>query len=204
MKHIFFTLIVVFAIAFSAQAQVDRTQVVWDSLIVMPPGWPESNPYNILYSMNCSIKPALDHTGKPHHHGHVVQLIMDGGNNIQDPPNPDGTPGGDDSLAFGNFNMIRVLGVDGSDDPNGQTGTFYSKKFFVPQTPPGRGYYLRLWEGADPATAPYYQDTIEYTTDDDRGGALIRLKSGMPHDVDWAFGPSQPRPEIPKSGKGKK
>src|SRR5512139_3737494 len=141
-------LILLFAVAFSAPAQ-DRTTVVWDSLIVLPPGWPEGNPYNILYSLNCSIKPALDHTGKPHDHGHVVQVLMDGGNNKVDPPNPDGTPVGDDSLAFGNFNMIRVLGVDGADDIKGKSGTFYSKKFFIPLIS-DRAYFLRLWEGADP------------------------------------------------------
>lgn len=187
----------------AAHAEVDHTMAVWDSLLELPPGWPEGNPYNTLAFMSSGDVAVLDHKGQPHSHGHVVHVIMDGGNNRQDPPNPDGSPGGDDSLAFGNFNMIRVLGVDGADDPKGKSGKFYSQKFFIPYVP-NRAYYLRIWEGADPVTAPYYQDTIEYISDDDRGGAMIRLKSDKPHDVYWTFGPSKLRPASVKSDKKKK
>ncbi len=172
----------------------------------LPPGWPDENPFNILASMNCWTKPALDHTGKPHHHGHVAQLIVDGDNNVQDLPREDGMPGGDDSLAVGNFNMVRLLGTDGLSDPNGQTGMFYSQRYFIPLYA-NKVYYMRLWEGNDVKTAPYYQDTIEYATNDDQGGTMIRLRGGLPMEVNWVFGPSKPRPggaEAKADGKEKK
>jgi hypothetical protein len=202
MKYLALILLVFFGVL-NAHAQVDRTLVVWDSLVVMPAGWPEENPYIIMYSMTCMSKPALDHTGQPHKHGNVVQVIMDGGNNVQDPPNLDGTPGGDDSLAFGNFNTFRVLGIDGLNDYSGRTGTFFSQKFFIPFLA-NRLYYLRLWEGPDPKTAPYYNETVEYSTEDDRGGAMLRFKSGVPHDVDFTFGPSKARPQPAQPDKSKK
>jgi hypothetical protein len=161
-----------------------------------PPGYPEINPYDVLASLNCWTTPVLDHTGKPHHHGHLIQLIMDGGNGKQDEPNADGSPGGDDSLAYGDFNMMRITGIESMTDSVGQTGLFASWKYFVPFIP-GRVYYLRLWEGKSVATAPYYQDTIEYDAGTDRGGALISLKFGTPMDVDWKFGPSKARPKGP-------
>ena len=100
--------------------------------------------------------------------------------------------------------MIRVLGTDGADDPNGKTGLFFSKKFFIPLRAE-RAYYLRIWEGKDEQTAPYYQDTSEYVTAGDRGGAIIRLQSGPPIDVDWSFGNAKPRPGAePDSSKTKK
>lgn len=154
------------------------------------------NPYIILASQNSWSKPILDHTGKPHHHGHLVQVIVDGGNGLQDPPNPDGSPGGDDSLAYGNFNMLRLTGIDSKLDLSGESGMFFSDKFFIPYQQPPRAYYLRLWEGDDVATAPYYQDTIEYKTDGgDRGGGMISLHGGIPCEVDWTFGASKPRPK---------
>jgi len=198
MKYI--ALISLLIVVVSAQADVNRQTIVWDNQTDMPAGWPEGNPYNILYAMSCQAKPALDHTGLPHQHGDVAQVIVDGGNGIQDPPNPDGSPGGDDSLAFGSFNMIVLLGLDGLEDLKGRTGQFYSRKYFAPLTP-NRAYYLRLWEGDNPATAPYYQDTVEYVTSDDHGGVMIRLSSGYPHEIDWTFGPSNPRPTPVKSDK---
>jgi hypothetical protein len=196
-------LILILATACAAQEPMTRSTIIWDGQEKMPAGWPMGNPLNMTYSLNCSIKPALDHTGKPHQHGHAIQIIVDGGNNIQDPPNPDGSPGGDDSMAYGNINMIRMLGLDGRGDLNARTGTFFSYRFFIPYIA-NRGHYLRLWEGDSVGTAPYYQNSIEYTTDEDRGGAMIYMKSGLPQDVDWAFGPSQPRSQPAKTDKSKK
>jgi hypothetical protein len=170
----------------------------WRNIILFdvddfPPGFPVVNPYNVLASMT-ALTPIPDHTGKPHAHGHVIQVIVDGGNYIQDPPNPDGTPGGDDSLAYGNFNMILLRGEQEPWDPKGRSGKFVSWKYFIPYIP-DRAYYLRLWEGDSVATAPYYQDSIEYYAEVDRGGGMIRFHEGPPIDVDWKFGPSKPRPK---------
>jgi hypothetical protein len=168
-------------------------EVVFDTDTLIPDR--AINPYSVLASQNSWTKPVLDHTGKPHHHGHLIQIIVDGGNGIQDPPNADGSPGGDDSLAYANFNMIRMRGSDEPYDLKGATGMFASWRFFVPFVPPPRAYYLRIWEGDNVATAPYYQNTIEYKADtNDRGGAMIVLRSGPPIEVDWTFGPSKPRP----------
>jgi hypothetical protein len=154
------------------------------------------NPYNIMASQNCWTKPVLDHNGNPHHHGHLIQVLVDGGNGIQDPPNPDGSPGGDDSLAYANFNMIRLNGLDSEIDLTASTGMFFSQKYLVPYMQPPRAYYLRLWEGDNVAAAPYYQDTVEYSTDGgDRGGSMITPRGGTPMDVDWTFGPSKVRPK---------
>jgi len=170
----------------------------WRNIILFdvddfPPGFPVINPYNVL-ALFTSLTPIPDHTGQPHAHRHVIQVIVDGGNGLQDPPNPDGTPGGDDSLAYGNFNMIELRGVTEPWDPKGRSGQFATWKYFIPYFP-DRAYYLRLWEGTNVATAPYYQDSVEYFAEVDRGGAMIRFHEGPPIDVDWKFGPSQPRPK---------
>jgi hypothetical protein len=193
-----------FAMLPSAQAQPDMgsdslySESEWRHIILydtdeFPPGFPVINPYNVL-ALFMADTPILDHTGKPHAHGHLIQVIVDGGNGIQDPPNPDGTPGGDDSLAYGNFNMVRLMGGLGSTDTKGRTGQFVTWKYFIPYLP-DRAYYLRLWEGDNVATAPYYQDTVEYVSDVDRGGTMIRFHEGPPIDVDWKFGATHPRPQ---------
>lgn len=181
------------------QPDSQSSESQWRKLLLfdrdqLPPGFPQVNPYNILASFNSWKQPIPDHSGKPHAHGHLIQVIVDGGNYIQDPPNPDGTPGGDDSIAYGNFNMIRLLGIDEPPDAKGKTGMFMSAKYFIPFVP-DRAYYLRLWEGDNIATAPYYQDTIEYDAEVDRGGSMLRPPPGPPIDVDWTFGPSKPRPK---------
>jgi hypothetical protein len=160
----------------------------------LPPGFPQVNPYNILASFNSWKQPILDHSGKPHAHGHMIQVIVDGGNSLQDPPNSDGTPGGDDSMAYGNFNLIRLMGIDEPPDPKGRSGMFMSAKYFIPFLS-DRAYYLRLWEGDNIAAAPYYQDTIEYDAEVDRGGSMLRPPPGPPIDVNWTFGPSKLRPK---------
>ncbi|RPH95998.1 hypothetical protein EHM69_02665 [candidate division KSB1 bacterium] len=172
-----------------------RNLLLFDSDPV-PPGFPQVNPYNILARMVGWTVPVLDHTGQPHQHGHLIQLIVDGGNGIQDPPLSDGTPGGDDSMAYGNFNMMVLQGLEEPPDPKGRSGLFYSLKFFIPYFP-NRAHYLRIWEGDNIATAPYYQDTSEYDAENDRGGTMITLQTGQPMDVQWTFGPSKPRPTAP-------
>ncbi|MDD5089014.1 MAG: hypothetical protein PHI18_09505 [bacterium] len=161
-----------------------------------PPELKELNPYIVLVSMNSWTKQVFDHAGNPHEGGNVIQVIRDGGNGVQDPPRPDGLPGGDDSLAYGNFNMMRFSPPEDCPDASGRKGMFYSKKFFVTYQPPDRAYYLRIWEGDNVATAPYYQNSSEYVGDRDRGGAMIFLPTGTPMETDWTFGPSQPRPTV--------
>jgi hypothetical protein len=198
-----------FALSPSVRAQENlpadsqRPESEWRNLILFdadefPTGFPVINPYNVLAQMMTQT-PIPDHTGKPHMNGHVIQVIVDGGNYLQDPPNADGTPGGDDSLAYGNFNMILMRGDEGpTADFKARSGKFVSWKYFIPYFP-DRAYYLRLWEGDKVATAPYYQDSVEYFAEVDRGGAMIRFHEGPPVDVDWKFGPSKPRPKpVPK------
>lgn len=182
------------------KAKVDTNRPVLFDTDDPPPYLPQINPYSLLASMNSWTTPVLDHTGKPHKHGHVIQIIVDGGNGKQDPPNFDGTPGGDDSMAYGNFNMIRLVGLDVPTRMDTASGMFYSQRYFIPFLA-GRAYYLRLWEGDNIATAPYYQDTKEYDAGEDRGGAMITLAIPHPVDVDWKFGPSIPRPPSPKQQK---
>ncbi|MCL4306411.1 hypothetical protein KJZ99_10880 [bacterium] len=155
------------------------------------------NPFTILVFF-FNNKPVLDRTGAPHDHGHLIQVIADGGNGIQDPPNPDGTPGGDDSLAWGNFNQLYLGGHEYPPQMEGKTGLFSSGKYFIPYVDDGV-YYLRLWEGGDSKKAPYYQDSSEYvSTIGDQGGGMLRVSSRVyksPEDVEWTFGPAKPRPK---------
>jgi hypothetical protein len=151
------------------------------------------NPYMSLYSMNSWTTPVLDHNGKPHKDCHAIQVIADGGNGIQDPPNPDGSPGGDDSLADGNYNIQYVNGkkniIAGLQD-----GMFMGTYYYVPYKA-NQSIYLRLWESSYPATAEYYQDSEEYTTfRGDHGGPIIALQPENVDDVDWKFGPSKKSP----------
>jgi hypothetical protein len=177
----------------SQQAGSEWRNIILYDVDDFPPGFPVINPYNVIALMMTQT-PIPDHTGNPHAHGHLIQVIVDGGNYLQDPPNPDGTPGGDDSLAYGNFNMILLRGEQEPWDPKGRSGKFVSWKYFIPYLP-DRAYYLRIWEGDKITTAPYYQDTVEYFAEVDRGGAMIRFHEGPPIDVDWKFGPSKPRPK---------
>jgi hypothetical protein len=192
-------LVMLFAIVgFSASPIAEGGRpILWDKT----PSTPETtnmNPFNILVQMYAT-QPIMDHLGEPHQHGHVVQLIQDGGNRIQDPPNLDGSPGGDDSLALGNFNMIQLLGLEYPNSLEGKTGQFYSIKYFIP-TVRDAVYYLRIWEGNDVSTAPYFQNSSEYrnTGTGDQGGGLVSISPKTfagPHELDWLFGKSIPRPE---------
>lgn len=155
------------------------------------------NPFTIL-TLFFSSKPILDSKQEPHGHGHLIQVIVDGGNGVQDPPLADGSPGGDDSLAWGNFNTLYVGGLDYPPAMEGKTGTFVSAKYFIPFLD-DKVYYLRLWESADAKTAPYYQDSSEYaSTAGDQGGGMVRISSKLyssPQDIEWAFGSPKPRPK---------
>jgi hypothetical protein len=168
--------------------------VIWDDQHNFPPDFPRINPYRITVLFSSGKNPVLDHTGQPHLSGHAIQVIMDGGNGVQDPPKPDGSPGGDDSLAFANLNMIRMT-MNFSEPDTVRTGGFVAKRYFVPLYPTGRAYYLRIWEGKDVATALYYQDSIEYVSAGDTGGAMIIPKAGEPATARWKFGSSKPRPK---------
>ncbi|MBU1936566.1 hypothetical protein KKG05_04140 [bacterium] len=147
------------------------------------------NPFNSLYLMN-SWEPVLDHEGKPHKDAHLIQIIVDGGNGIQDTPNSDGTPGGDDTLASGNFYGQFVNGEKRV--PSGLSpGMFMGPRYFIPHKP-NTAIYLRLWEGQDPAIADYYQDSANYTTHRGNvGGPIIGLQSDYIDQIDWRFGPSK-------------
>lgn len=150
----------------------------------------EHNPDWTLCCMHSWSAPVLDHNGKPHRDGHIIQIIADGGNAIQDPPNPDGSPGGDDTLADGNFTIQYVNGE--KHIPDGlKPGMFIGMRCFVPYKP-DMSVYVRLWEGHDPMTSEYYQDSEEYTTlEGDKGGQIVSLQRGIIKELDWRFGPSK-------------
>ena len=197
----FLALVMLFAIGAlvaSAIAGESERAILWDK-DPLPAELANTNPFNILVQMYAT-QPVMDHLGKPHHHGHAIQLIQDGGNRLQDPPNPDGSPGGDDMLASGNFNMIQVLGLEAPNSLDGKTGQFYSAKYYVPGIRDAV-YYLRIWEGNEVATAPYYQNSTEYRNPGtgDQGGGLVAISPRTfpagPQELDWLFGKSIPRPE---------
>jgi hypothetical protein len=140
--------------------------------------------------MHSWTTPVLDHTGNPHEDGHIIQIIADGGNGIQDPPNPDGTPGGDDSLADGNFNVQYVNGK--KHVPDGlKPGMFMGMRCFVPYHL-SMSLYMRLWEGSSYIASEYYQDSEEYESSmGDRGGPIVTLQPGYMDEVVWQFGHSR-------------
>jgi hypothetical protein len=170
------------------QASLGQQEIDPDSITYSPLAVPGFNPYRTLCCMFSSV-PVLDHRGEPHRDGHVIQIVADGGNGIQDPPNPDGSPGGDDSLAAGNFNIQYVNGqkhMDAGLAPGLFMGMAYFISYKLNQT-----IYLRIWEGPDPSTAEYYQDTREYTTTfGNSGGSMITLRTQYSDEIDWRFGQS--------------
>lgn len=183
---VIFCLVVSFAAAFSSDLQ----EFDPDSIPVCERAKEDYNPFTAFYSMNSWTVPVLDHKGNPHVDGHAIQIIADGGNGIQDPPNSNGSPGGDDSLADGNFSMQFVNGKK-HDTEGVVRGMFVGMWYFVPYKD-RQVIYLRIWEGSDPAEAEYYQDSEEYTTyQGNIGGRMIELLPGFADDVDWRFGPSQ-------------
>lgn len=180
-----------------ARDEVKGREVYFDTENIEARDMEMGNPFSMLALFLCQ-KPQLDSKKEPHSHGHLIQVIVDGGNGEQDAPQADGTPGGDDSLAWGNFNALMLGGLEYPPTMEGKTGTFAGGKYFIPYRD-DKVYYLRLWEGADPKTAPYYQDSSEYvSTAGDQGGGMVRISSRLyttPQDVEWAFGPSKPRPK---------
>lgn len=189
-------LLLIAIVARPALADTDNSRpIIWDRG-ELPEGHVPANPFNLLVLMY-STSLIKDSEGEPHDHGNVIQLIQDGGNELQDPPNPDGSPGGDDSLARGNFNMITLLGTEHPFVLDGESGQFCSYKYFVPLIRDGV-YYLRIWEGDDVGSAPYFQDSSEYrTSTGDQGGGLLRISPRTfqgPQEADWKFGSSMPRP----------
>ena len=193
-------LLTLFAASAMARDVVKGREVWYDTDMDVARDEAVGNPYGLLVLLY-SDRPVLDSKGELHSHGHLMQVIVDGGNGVQDPPNLDGTPGGDDSLALGNFNTLYLAGQEYPLVMEGKTGLFGSVKFFVPYID-DRVYYLRLWEGGDPAKAPFYQDTHEYvSTIGDQGGGLVRISSrnyAGPQELNWTFGKSQPRPKKSK------
>ena len=179
----------------SGAEELGGRKVIWDSDVLTKEETP-ANPFNMLVFMY-TTQPIKDHLGENHDHGHIIQVIQDGGNRIQDLPNPDGSPGGDDSLALGNFNSVIMRGVAYPYPLDGKSGQFYTKKYFVPVLR-DEVYYLRIWEGDDVATAPYYQNSSEYynPTTLDKGGGMVRISPNTiqgPQELDWLFGKSNPR-----------
>jgi hypothetical protein len=174
-----------FTTAFSSDLSLGQ-QFDPDSICYSDKVREDFNPYDTLYRM-CSWKPVQNHLSQPHSDGDAIQIIADGGNGIQDPPQSDGSPGGDDSLADGNFNVQYVNGE--KHEPDGLTqGMFVGMMYFVPYKP-NMHIYLRIWEGTDPARAEFYQDSEEYTTFyGDTGGAMVELRSDWLDDMDWKFG----------------
>lgn len=163
----------------------------------LPPDEDLGNPYVILVEF-IQETPIPMHNGHPHPFGHIIQVIRDGGNHMIDQPNPDGSPGGDDSLAWGNFNHSRIGAFGLSPSDTMYYGMWVTQRYFISFHEDGV-YYLRLWEGDNPETAPYYQDSVEYsTTTGDTGGAMARISPRLfygPHDIYWKFGKSVERPK---------
>jgi hypothetical protein len=159
-----------------------------DTLFFSPKAVGTYNPYGVLCRMTSWSEPLLDHVGNPYKDGNAIQIIADGGNGIQDPPRPDGYPGGDDSLANGNFNVQYVNGEKHMAEGL-VPGMFMGMAYFIPYEIE-HAVYLRLWEGSDPASAEYYRDSAEYTTSSgDRGGCMITLHPEYLDELDWRFGP---------------
>jgi hypothetical protein len=174
----------------SAQFVFGQPKVDPDSIRLDPRAAEGYNPFGALYSMNSWTKPVLDHVGKSHKDGDMIQIIADGGNGVQDPPNPDGSPGGDDMPADGNFNVQFVNGAKHSLDGL-EPGMFMGMCYFIPYELQ-HAVYLRVWEGADPSVSGYYEDSEEYVTYlGDRGGAMIQLQTGVLDNIDWRFGASK-------------
>lgn len=179
-----------FVIIFAASSVWCQEGFDPDSINLVERAKDDYNPFRTLYSMNSWTFPVFDHNGQPHPDGHILQIIADGGNGVQDPPNADGSPGGDDSLAVGNFNIQFINGE--KHIPDGmEPGMFMGMMYFVPYND-NQSIYLRLWEASDPADADYYQDTEEYTTwRGNSGGVIISLQREQIDDIIWKFGLSK-------------
>jgi hypothetical protein len=170
------------------QASLGQQEIDPDSITYSPLAVGSFNPYRTLCCMYSS-EPVLDHNGEPHRDGHVIQIIADGGNGIQDLPNFDGSPGGDDSLAAGNFNIQYVNGEKHSTEGLG-SGMFIGMAYFISYKL-NQTIYLRVWEGPDPSAASFYQDSKEYTTTlGNSGGCMITLRTQYSDEIDWRFGRS--------------
>ncbi len=177
--------IVVLMLAWASPTSLGQQEIDPDSITYSPLAVGSFNPYRTLCCMYSS-EPVLDHNGEAHKDGHVIQIIADGGNGIQDPPNLDGSPGGDDSLAAGNFNIQYVNGEKHSAEGLGP-GMFMGMAYFISYKL-NQTIYLRIWEGPDPSGAEYYQDSREYTTTfGNSGGSMITLRTQYSDEIDWRF-----------------
>ncbi len=161
-----------------------------DSIAFHPKAVGNYNPTQTLCGMNSWLSPVLDHNGNPHPDGHIIQIIADGGNGIQDPPNLDGSPSGDDTLAEGNFNIQYINGE--KHIPHGLSAGMFIGMFYFISYKPNQSIYLRIWEGRDPSKAEYYQDSREFTTErGNSGGHMFAPHPNRVESVQWLFSESK-------------
>ncbi len=90
-----------------------------------------------------------------------VQAVYAGLDGFIDPPNPDGTTTGDDSLLERTEAGVQFFTAIGEGFPFGPAGNFFED--FNHSLPAGSNFYVRVWNKTAPATSDFYGDSTTYT-----------------------------------------
>jgi len=112
----------------------------------------------------------FDHDGKPVPDSSYLMLILAGENGVADPPNCDGTPGGDDVQPTGNsFNHLYIHDVN-KEIPVTPAGNIFASGIALNAMPDGDlsepavnlgdKIYFRAFNNKIPSEATYYNDMI--------------------------------------------
>ncbi len=90
-----------------------------------------------------------------------VQAVYAGLNGVIDPPNPDGSTSGDDSLLIRTEVGGQFFTAIGEGFPFGPQGNFFED--FNHSLTVGSNFYVRVWNKTAPLTSDFYGDSSLYT-----------------------------------------
>jgi hypothetical protein len=140
--------------------------------------------------------------GKPVPDSSYLMLILAGENGVVDPPNCDGSPGGDDIQPTGNsFNCLYIHDMN-KEIPVTPPGNIFASGIALDAKPEGAleepavnigdKIYFRAFNHKDPAQATHYNDMISVEGDPMTVYQIPRFDGFALYTLVLAFGPPKP------------
>lgn len=139
--------------------------------------------------------------GKPVPDSSYMMLVMPGENGVVDPPNCDGTPGGDDIQPTGNFYDHLYVRDPATEIPVTPPGNVYHSGRLLNADPPGDleepavntgdMIYWRVFNNKDYTQATHYNDMIAVDGDPMAVYEIPTIKGLALYNIILTFGPAQ-------------